>query len=241
MEPLLNYSRAARTATRFQHLQDAAIDFYLQETPVRMMSYIHYPPMGALGFNENFHISAFGFPEAWTDIYYARRYYECDPMARKAQTTVYPFSWQETVDMPDLTERETEYLEAARDFDIGPGITIPVFGPLGRNGYCGMGFGTDAPVPDDRMIAELQMAGQIGHLAYCDLLLRQMPREPKLSRREKEILKLIAHGQTNGEIAETLQISANTVHTYVKRCFEKLDVSDRVTAALRGMALGLLD
>jgi LuxR family transcriptional regulator/LuxR family quorum-sensing system transcriptional regulator CciR len=41
-------------------------------------------------------------------------------------------------------------------------------------------------------------------------------------------------------IADKLNISANTVDTYVRRCFDKLDVRDRVTAGLRGLALGLV-
>ena len=90
------------------------------------------------------------------------------------------------------------------------------------------------------MISTLHMACQMGHLAYIDVLLSRLPVEPALSKREREILRLVAKGQTNGEIAKTLDLSANTVHTYVKRSFEKLDVSDRVSAALRGMALGLL-
>jgi DNA-binding NarL/FixJ family response regulator len=38
-----------------------------------------------------------------------------------------------------------------------------------------------------------------------------------------------------------LQFSRNTVETYIRRCFEKLDVNDRVSAALRGIALGMVD
>lgn len=240
MEPILDYLRTVRGATRFQHLREAAISYFLQ-TPVKMMSYVHCPPVGGRQFNADFHVASFGYPDEWIELYHERRYYECDVMARKAQTTVYPFFWREALSLPDLSEREREYVEAAQEMNLGVGITIPVFGPLGHNGYCGMGFGTEGYVPDDRMIAELQMAGQIGHLAFCDLLMRRSPTEISLSKREKEILKLMAHGQTNTEIAETLSISANTVHTYVKRCFDKLGVTDRVTAALRGMALGVMD
>jgi len=41
-------------------------------------------------------------------------------------------------------------------------------------------------------------------------------------------------------IASRLNISSNTVDTYVRRCFGKLEVNDRVTAGLRGLALGLV-
>ena len=111
----------------------------------------------------------------------------------------------------------------------------------GGNKTLCLGFGTGGYRPSPDTIAELHMACQTGHLAYCDVLMRKLPVDPSLSKREKQILRLVANGQTNGEIANSLHISANTVHTYVRRCFEKLDVTDRVTAALRGMALGVLD
>jgi LuxR family transcriptional regulator/LuxR family quorum-sensing system transcriptional regulator CciR len=41
-------------------------------------------------------------------------------------------------------------------------------------------------------------------------------------------------------IASKLNISSNTVDTYVRRCFDKLEVRDRMTAGLRGIALGLV-
>jgi LuxR family transcriptional regulator/LuxR family quorum-sensing system transcriptional regulator CciR len=41
-------------------------------------------------------------------------------------------------------------------------------------------------------------------------------------------------------MAEILDLSPNTVDTYVRRIFRKLHVGDRVTAALRGLALGLI-
>ena len=54
-----------------------------------------------------------------------------------------------------------------------------------------------------------------------------------LTQREAEVLQLITFGKTNPEIGSILGISTNTVSGYVKQIFLKLDVSDRVTAALR--------
>tara|TARA_R100000935_G_scaffold54307_1_gene83008 strand:+ start:2656 stop:3393 length:738 start_codon:yes stop_codon:yes gene_type:complete len=239
LAPLHAYAKACRESTSFKDLRTAAFEFY-DHTPVKMMSYIHYPPVGVEEFNTNLNVSSVGFPKAWVQIYYQHRLYECDPMARLASTRIYPFFWREARQMPDLTDRELEFLHRAREFKLDVGITVPVFGPNGRNGYCGFGFGRDEHSPDASMISTLHMACQMGHLAYIDVLLSRLPVEPALSKREREILRLVAKGQTNGEIAKTLDLSANTVHTYVKRSFEKLDVSDRVSAALRGMALGLL-
>jgi DNA-binding NarL/FixJ family response regulator len=51
-----------------------------------------------------------------------------------------------------------------------------------------------------------------------------------LSRREQEVLQLVAQGQSNNAIAEQLCISRSTVKYHVSRIFEKLGVSNRAQA-----------
>jgi DNA-binding CsgD family transcriptional regulator len=53
-----------------------------------------------------------------------------------------------------------------------------------------------------------------------------------LTRRETEVLSLIAEGQRNAEIAATLFLSEKTVKTHVNHVFTKLEVRDRVQAVL---------
>lgn len=54
----------------------------------------------------------------------------------------------------------------------------------------------------------------------------------QLTAREKEVLKLIADGKNNSEIAETLFIGIKTVKTHVSSIFSKLEVADRTQAAI---------
>jgi PAS domain S-box-containing protein len=54
----------------------------------------------------------------------------------------------------------------------------------------------------------------------------------KLSRRETDVLRLITEGYTNAQISELLDISANTVKSYVNNLFNKLGVNDRTQAAV---------
>jgi DNA-binding NarL/FixJ family response regulator len=61
-----------------------------------------------------------------------------------------------------------------------------------------------------------------------------------LSRRETEVLALVARGLTNAEIGKALFISETTVKTHLLRVFTKLGVSDRTAAVTTALARGLL-
>ena len=54
----------------------------------------------------------------------------------------------------------------------------------------------------------------------------------ELTERETEVLKFIAHGYSNAEIARLMVVSNATVHTHVSRILSKLNVSSRTQAAL---------
>ncbi len=62
----------------------------------------------------------------------------------------------------------------------------------------------------------------------------------KLSKRETEVLKEMAKGKTNKEIAETLFVSEKTIKTHVSHIFFKLQVNDRTQAAIYAMENNLI-
>ena len=62
-----------------------------------------------------------------------------------------------------------------------------------------------------------------------------------LTKREVEVLGLMAQGRTNPEIARELVIARPTAKTHVQHIISKLGVSDRTQAAVRAVELGLVD
>ena len=63
---------------------------------------------------------------------------------------------------------------------------------------------------------------------------------PRLTKREYEVLDLLASGLTDREIAERLVVSEETAKTYTKRLLKTLDVNNRLQAVLKGMRCGMV-
>jgi DNA-binding NarL/FixJ family response regulator len=64
---------------------------------------------------------------------------------------------------------------------------------------------------------------------------------PELTERELEVLKLIAAGLNNNEIARRLELSGKTVRNYISNIFSKLQVADRAQAIVKAREAGLTD
>ena len=62
----------------------------------------------------------------------------------------------------------------------------------------------------------------------------------ELSKRELEILSLLAQGHSNQEIAAKLFVSLSTVKTHIQNLFEKLDVKRRTQAVEKAKRLNLI-
>ncbi|MGB9632513.1 MAG: response regulator [Chloroflexaceae bacterium] len=66
------------------------------------------------------------------------------------------------------------------------------------------------------------------------------PAGETLTPRELDVLRLLAQGKTNAEIASDLALSRGTVKAYVEQIIAKLHVSGRTHAAVRAVEMGLL-
>ena len=108
--------------------------------------------------------------------------------------------------------------------------------------------------PPDRLVAGIETVAAGESLLAPDLtrrLIEEHVRRPEpvdgvppvfrpLTERELEVLRLVAHGLTNDEIAASLVVSQATVKTHVNRILAKLALSSRVQAVVLGYESGLV-
>jgi len=87
-----------------------------------------------------------------------------------------------------------------------------------------------------RSVLDPKIAG-----AVLQELLEQSSVEPGLTERELEVLRQLAHGRTNREIAMQLIISEETVKTHVGNILAKLQLAHRTQAALYALKQGLVE
>jgi two-component system, NarL family, nitrate/nitrite response regulator NarL len=74
-----------------------------------------------------------------------------------------------------------------------------------------------------------------------EIRLRKRDDRPRLSAREREILRRMAEGETPTKMARAMHLGLSTVKTHCRHLFDKLGVSDRAQAVAEGFRRGLID
>ena len=186
----------------------------------------------------------YGVPQEVLDQYIAMDGRFSDPLIRVALSSGRPQQRDHFHDQFTLMPDEARLIEAMRRHEfvdaVGEMVALPLYGPHGNNAACRLYSLAGVKFVEELNLNALQMAAQHMHLKALAL----RPREPAvpqlLSRREVEILLWVAKGKSNSVIATLLGIASGTVDTYLRRIFEKLDVADRTTAAVKGISLGVI-
>jgi two-component system, NarL family, response regulator LiaR len=125
---------------------------------------------------------------------------------------------------------EYRFLVVEHSMEIYGGLIAAVFAILGI--WLGLKFTKNKEIIIEREV--LVPAGQPFSLNQQKLV------QLGITKRELEILELIATGLSNREIAEKLFVSENTVKTHSSRLFDKLSAKRRTQAVQLGKEVGLI-
>lgn len=87
-----------------------------------------------------------------------------------------------------------------------------------------------------------KILNEFSHLSGKDNKVQKAARsEDDLSEREITVLKLMAEGKSNKEIANELKLSDKTIKNHIHHIFQKLNVADRTKAVISAVKMGLID
>ena len=161
----------------------------------------------------------------------------------------------------DIRMPNVDGLEATRRILAGPGdppriIVLTTF-DLDEYVYEALRAGASGfllkDAPEERLIAAIRVAADGGSLFAPSVTRRLIERfasaaSPSvatdglgnLTPRETEVLRLMARGLSNGEIAEALVVTEHTAKTHVAHILDKLDLRDRVQAVVLAYESGLV-
>ena len=181
-----------------------------------------------------------GFSPAVVEKYKELGFGLHDPTLRVAFATGRPWTFHEVWARFSLSRGEQHYRDSFRAMSAMDGIGMPLFGPNGRDAYAVLGRPGHEGLVRELDRTALHMVAQAAHLRALRLGPLLPAEGAELSEREVEILGWVAQGKSNGVIAGILEIAPATVDTYLRRIFEKLGVTDRTSAAVKGVSMGLI-
>ncbi len=182
------------------------------------------------------------FPPEWCHRYFERKYRVIDPVVRRTPMVSAPFLWDELAKQCQLQPAEQRVLDEAREAGLKHGMSVPLFGPLGRVSVVSFASPFDDVDPQDRMRHLSALAWQFHH-AFAEIARPKessQDRSTTLSEREKDCLRWVAEGKSSWEIGKILNVSENTVNFHMKNASRKLGAANRMHAVVKAIRLNLI-
>ena len=178
--------------------------------------------------------ASFGFPETWQKSY-ELNWQVHDPIPDAASRIGGPLYWHRLPSSVSLSENELAYMEFLREMQMGQGICMLQYGNVSRVGLIAASTDPDGPEVESIDREFFQFVGMSSFMRFCQLVTMDPDIPVQLSGREQDVLYWMAQGRSNSAIADVLGIRQDTVNTYVKRIFAKLEVFDRTSAVMKGV------
>ncbi|QYJ06000.1 helix-turn-helix transcriptional regulator [Qipengyuania flava] len=179
-------------------------------------------------------------PIEYQRLYVGEQYRRRDPIPRLTFEHGPVLTWTQAKRL-GASDRDAQwFFGVLKEMGVTNWLSVALFGPRNRDGYAAVQFSDDPDQFDPSRLSEIQSLLSTAHLQICKIMDEGKP-TVSLSEREREVLRWMGHGKSSSDIAAILDISPETVRTYVRRIYDKLDTNDRVTATVRALKLGLVE
>lgn len=179
------------------------------------------------------------YPAGWMAHYRRSNYVETDPTVRMGRQRCSALVWSD-----EVFASSDRLWNEARDVGLRVGVAHPSWGPAGSYGLLSVARETEPVSAEELSELELRLKwlAEVAHQKVHSLCFRDLVREADepLSPRERDVLLWTAEGKTSWETSRILRISERTVNFHIAHILRKLNAQNRVQAAVKAAALGLL-
>lgn len=180
------------------------------------------------------------YPEDWMKHYVEKDYARIDPVTVYCLNRMDTFTWAEIPKRMHMSRQQFQCLNMGIEAGLYNGVCTPLWGP---NQFAGIGLAS-AEKRDS-------FDGNLDHItAYCNhfyIAFQRLNRKSDrpehniyLSPREKEVLTWAAAGKSRADIGIILTLSEETVDSYFRTAFKKLDATTGTMAISKAISYGLI-
>jgi DNA-binding CsgD family transcriptional regulator len=187
-------------------------------------------------------VGAFTYDITWAKRYLEKDYRSVDPVVLGAARRFHPIDWK-TLDWSSPAARA--FMREAMSYGIGnQGWTIPIWGPQGEFALFNVNHHASDIEWADLIREHAKDFLLVSHLFHqqAKRIINNELSSPaaELSPREREALSLLSLGQSRAEVADSLQISENTLRTYIDSARHKLGAMNVTHAVALALARGVI-
>ncbi len=180
-------------------------------------------------------------PPGYFEAYLAERWERIDPLIGPASRARRPVFWRDVICDRTLTPQQAAFMEHIRQLGVQSGAIFPILGTYGGPTHVNASRRVPGTTDPGRLPVLWAICTQAWH-RYLDLN-NHAPRgedRPALTARETEILNWLKDGKSNSEVSEILNVSVKTVEYHVGNILTKLGASNRISAVVVALRMGLL-
>ncbi|MEP6785619.1 MAG: LuxR C-terminal-related transcriptional regulator [Sphingomonadales bacterium] len=163
-----------------------------------------------------------------------------DPFPDFVMAAARPMTWRDVLARIELTEGQRRFVDFLNLHGLVDALSVPLFGSNGCDSYSAFILGRPIIEADEPLVKRIVDIARAMHSKLCIIASRDDRGNVSMSKRESEVLRWMAHGKSNADIATILGLAPATIDTFVRRIFGKLGVNDRISAVLAGLSRGIV-
>ncbi|MGN2485909.1 LuxR family transcriptional regulator AbaR [Acinetobacter calcoaceticus] len=181
------------------------------------------------------------YPEAWQKRYVKQQYVRVDPTVQHCMLSLQPLVWSS---QSANTQSQKDFWEEACSYGLNVGWAQSSRDFIGTRGMLTLARSADQLSEKEQKAQYTNMfwLSQTVHSSIAKIVndAEFAQFNLYLTNREKEVLRWTAEGKTSAEIAQILGVTERTVNFHLCNSMQKLNVNNKISAAIRAVMLGIL-